>query len=123
MIVSDIINNSLRGTLDDIAEAKFGDTELFGFLADGVRFIQINHPRSRVKRDGGMNSVLLGTFANGGVEVPLDPMYQEPLREYVLWRCFSADKGDAADARRAANHEASMLAWFTGAAMQGRGGR
>jgi len=121
MNVSDIINNSLRGTLDDVAAAKFSDSELWAFLSDGVRYIQTNHPRARVKPSGDMNPVFVGVFGSGGAEVPLDSIYQEPLREYVLWRCFSADKGDAADARRADNHEASMVAWFTGASMQGRG--
>jgi hypothetical protein len=113
MIVSDIINASLRGTLDDVAAAKWTDAELAAFLADGVRYIQTNHPQARMDEAGTLAPVLEGSYESGTDTIRLDPIYQEPLRDYVLWRCFSADKGDSADARRAAAHERSLIEWFT----------
>jgi hypothetical protein len=114
MIASDVINSSLRGTLDDTGAAKWTDAELWAFLADGVRYIQTKHPRARLDDLGSLRAVLEGAYTAGTDTVDLDPIYQEPLREYVLWRAFGADKGDAADARRAQEHEASLKAWFTG---------
>lgn len=122
MIASDILTASLRGTLDDVGAAKWTDAELLAFLSDGVRWIQVNHPASRQRAGGGMAAVLVGVYNAPGDAIDLDPMYQEPLREYVLWRAFSADKGDAADARRAAEHENALRAWFMSpAGMRGRG--
>ena len=120
MNVSDIINDSLRGTLDDVAKGKWTDEELWAFLADGVRFVQAAQPAARMGDGGALMPTLVGAYTAGTNTVDMDPVYQEPLREYVLWRAFSADKGDAADAKRAAQHEASLAAWLSGPSGGGR---
>ena len=120
MKTGDIINDSLRATLDDAGTAKWSDLSLLGFLFYGVRYIQITHPRFRMKSTGALTPPSETTFTTLNDDIPLDVITSAPLRDYVLYQAFATDSGDAADKSRAQTHFDAFLDFFRSTAGQSR---
>ena len=91
------------------------DPEGVRYINDGMRLFVQEHPECQINANG---AIL--TFAEANKDKMNDALiladtYFEPLVEYVCYRRYVKDSGDARDENRAATHLNNMTRFWAGA--------
>ena len=109
MTGDDIVDNA-RIIVNDVAASTWADADFLVFVNEGVRYVFDNAPHSRLQTDG-----TLSVYAKAAAlsdTLLIEDEYLLPLTEYVCYRYFSSDSGDAIDKERANAHYGKFLAFF-----------
>ncbi|MDB5730691.1 MAG: hypothetical protein JWQ03_586 [Variovorax sp.] len=84
---------SARATLNDVAGARHGTTELEGFVLDAVNSIRNTRPDLFIGKWGEIAPL------TGSAALPLDAQFFRPVVDYVIARAESKDAAHVESAR------------------------
>lgn len=91
-----------------------GDQEAVRYINDGMRLFIQEHPECQITAAGALLTFVEANKDRMSTDLVLSDTYFEPLVEYVCYRRYVKDAGDARDENRAATHLKNMGAFWTG---------
>lgn len=110
------VMNSYRSRTgdDDKSEQIITDQQGIIYINDGIRAFRTDHPECQLAADGSLVTYADAVHTAMGTALILADAYFEPLVDYVCYRRWTRDAGDARDENRAAAHLAKLNAFWTG---------
>lgn len=103
------IITAARDIVKDAGAVKWNASAMLGFVLDGVRELQRDHPEARLS--GGRLRAVVETL-DKDEEIPLDRAYWAALVAYTCARCFETDAGNERDAAQALYHRRLLASMF-----------
>ena len=99
---------------DDPKKQIIRDQEGVSYINDGMRLFREQHPECRIDADGTVAEMVDANKDHMGEPLVLSDTYFEPLVDYVCYRRYVKDAGDARDENRAAIHLSNMQKFWAG---------